>query len=81
MFFDDLEIEWDPAKDEINFKKHGIHFEEAAQVFQAPLAVFCSGPNRKRRRTVANSWNDFYLHGHPGRPYSRYWRYRDNTNH
>ena len=39
MFFDDLEIEWDPAKDEINFKKHGIHFEEAAQVFQDPLAV------------------------------------------
>ena len=36
MFSDDLEIEWDPAKDEINFKKHGIHFEEAAQVFQDP---------------------------------------------
>lgn len=39
MFSDDVEIVWDPAKNEINFRKHGIHFEEAAQVFKDPLAV------------------------------------------
>jgi hypothetical protein len=29
-----LSFEWDPAKDLVNFKKHGIRFEEAATIFQ-----------------------------------------------
>lgn len=31
--------EWDEAKAESNFRKHGIRFEEAAQAFDDPLAV------------------------------------------
>lgn len=33
------EFEWDPAKAESNFAKHGVSFEEAAQVFRDPLAL------------------------------------------
>jgi uncharacterized protein len=32
----ELEFEWDPVKAEINFRKHGIRFEEAALVFDDP---------------------------------------------
>jgi uncharacterized DUF497 family protein len=32
-------IEWDTAKDEANYRKHGIRFEDAALVFDDPLAV------------------------------------------
>lgn len=39
-YFDfDLEnatFEWDEIKEEINFKKHGIHFKTAAKVFLDP---------------------------------------------
>ena len=39
-YFDlDLEkvsFEWDEVKEEINFKKHGIHFKTAAKVFFDP---------------------------------------------
>jgi uncharacterized DUF497 family protein len=33
-----LQFEWDKAKAILNFKKHGIDFEEAKAVFQDPLA-------------------------------------------
>ena len=33
------EFEWDPAKEKANFNKHGVHFEQAAQVFRDPLAL------------------------------------------
>ena len=33
----DLEFEWDPVKAETNFRKHGIRFEIAAQVFDDPF--------------------------------------------
>jgi uncharacterized DUF497 family protein len=32
-------IEWDSAKAETNYRKHGIRFEEAAWVFEDPLAI------------------------------------------
>lgn len=32
-------IEWDISKAESNFRKHGIRFEEAAWVFEDPLAI------------------------------------------
>jgi len=32
-------FEWDSTKADINFRKHGIRFEEAARVFDDPLAV------------------------------------------
>jgi uncharacterized protein len=33
------EFEWDPTKEKANFNKHGVHFEQAAQVFRDPLAL------------------------------------------
>lgn len=32
-------FEWDKKKAEFNYRKHGIRFEEAAQVFADPLAL------------------------------------------
>ena len=34
-----IEFEWDPAKAEINVKKHGITFEEASSVFYDEYAI------------------------------------------
>ena len=34
---DFFQLEWDPAKNLSNQRKHGISFEEAAQVFRDPL--------------------------------------------
>jgi uncharacterized DUF497 family protein len=33
-----LQFEWDEPKAKLNFKKHGIDFEEAKAVFRDPLA-------------------------------------------
>lgn len=35
----ELYFEWDNKKSQSNFRKHGIRFEEAAWVFDDPLAV------------------------------------------
>jgi uncharacterized DUF497 family protein len=32
-------FEWDEQKAEINLRKHGIRFEDAARVFEDPLAL------------------------------------------
>ncbi len=32
-------FEWDPRKAVLNFKKHGVSFEEAAFVFSDPLGI------------------------------------------
>jgi uncharacterized DUF497 family protein len=32
-----IQFEWDPAKNLSNQRKHGVSFEEAAQVFRDPL--------------------------------------------
>ena len=34
-----MDITWDPAKADINFKKHGVSFEEAATVIQSEMTV------------------------------------------
>jgi uncharacterized DUF497 family protein len=31
-----MKLEWDEAKNEANFHKHGIYFEAAAEVFSNP---------------------------------------------
>ncbi len=31
-----MNFEWDDEKDQANFKKHNIRFEEAAQIFLGP---------------------------------------------
>ena len=32
-------FEWDDHKADLNFRKHGIRFEDAARVFDDPLAL------------------------------------------
>lgn len=36
-YVEDMQFEWDDRKNEANFKKHGIWFEEAATVIPHPL--------------------------------------------
>ena len=39
-----IRFEWDPQKDLINRKKHGVSFEEAATVFEDVNALVISDP-------------------------------------
>ena len=41
MTFLDSEFEFDPVKDALNRKKHGIDFYTAALVFSDPLRIEC----------------------------------------
>ena len=34
-----MRFEWDPQKNELNKRKHGISFEEACEVFDDPLHI------------------------------------------
>jgi uncharacterized DUF497 family protein len=56
-----MEFEWDPKKAEINQKKHGVNFQEAASVFGDPLAVTFEDPdhsiNEYRYITFGLSFN------------------------
>lgn len=38
-------FEWDDDKDEINLRKHGVTFAEAATVFDDPLAITYFDPD------------------------------------
>ena len=40
-----MEFEWDPEKAKKNYKKHGIHFEEASMVFYDPLSATFDDPD------------------------------------
>ena len=33
------DFEWDPAKDRLNRRNHGVHFEQATHVFRDPRAI------------------------------------------
>lgn len=46
-----LEFEWDPAKAEENWKKHGVAFEEALAVFADPLARIFDDPDHSTDET------------------------------
>jgi len=37
--------EWDPIKAQVNRRKHGVAFEEAASVFQDPAALTFNDPD------------------------------------
>lgn len=39
-----LSFEWDPSKEKINLKKHGISFEEATTVFNDPFSLTIPDP-------------------------------------
>lgn len=58
-------FEWDLRKAEANLKDHGVAFEEAATVFQDPLAVVHSDPdhsgNEQRALVVGHSIQDRLL--------------------
>ena len=41
-----MKFEWDENKDAVNLSKHGISFEEARTVFDHPLYVDFSAPDR-----------------------------------
>ena len=41
-------FEWDPAKAAANLVKHGVSFEEAATVFDDPLAVTFDDPDHSQ---------------------------------
>ena len=43
---------WDPAKNRINRRKHGISFEEARTVFDDPLALSVPDPDAREERWV-----------------------------
>jgi uncharacterized DUF497 family protein len=40
----DIAFDWDPEKAEINERKHGVTFSEAATVFGDPLAIVLPDP-------------------------------------
>lgn len=40
-----MDFEWDPAKAKANLEKHGVSFEEAAQVFADVLSSVASDPD------------------------------------
>ena len=40
-----MQFEWDPEKNEINKKKHGISFEEAQSVFYDEYAILFDDPD------------------------------------
>ena len=43
-----MEFEWDPKKSEVNRKKHGVSFHDAATVFADPLAITFDDPDHSR---------------------------------
>lgn len=47
-----LHFEWDPKKASSNLRKHGVSFQEAAEVFRDPLAltVFDDGHSEHEER-------------------------------
>ena len=53
-------FEWDPAKAAANLRTHGVSFEEAATVFQDPLAMVHSDPDHSESEERA------ILIGHSG---------------
>jgi uncharacterized DUF497 family protein len=47
-------FEWDPSKARINFRKHGVTFDEAVTVFYDPLSATFNDPDHSidERRCV-----------------------------
>ena len=40
-----MRVEWDPKKAKLNFKMHGVAFEEAATALSDPMAVTGADPD------------------------------------
>lgn len=48
------EFDWDPNKERVNIRKHGLSFRQAASVFRDPnqLSVFDEGQSEKEDRWI-----------------------------
>ncbi|MEO7859489.1 MAG: BrnT family toxin [Nitrospirales bacterium] len=46
-----MKFEWDPHKAEINFRKHGVSFDEAGSVFLDRLALSGQDPEHSVRES------------------------------
>ncbi len=46
-----MDFEWDDQKDEINLRKHGVTFAEAATVFDDPLAITFFDPDHSQEES------------------------------
>lgn len=61
-----MELEWDPSKAKINVRKHGVTFEEAATVFDDPLATYYEDPDHsiteRRYLTIGTSAKGRLIH-------------------
>ena len=40
-----MRFEWDPKKNEENFKKHGVSFEQAAKIFEDDFGILIPDPD------------------------------------
>lgn len=40
-----MEVDWDPSKARLNWRKHGVSFEEASTIFGDPLAITFQDPD------------------------------------
>ncbi len=40
-----MKFEWDPRKAKLNFRKHGVSFEEATTAFRDPLSTTGADPD------------------------------------
>ena len=60
-----MDVEWDPAKDESNQRKHGIGFNEATEIFRGSAVVTADARREKqdtferKRRDAARLADDF----------------------
>lgn len=46
-----MRFEWDLSKSELNYRKHGVSFEEAATVFNDSLSVSFPDPSHSDRES------------------------------
>ncbi|MBI4791967.1 MAG: BrnT family toxin [Deltaproteobacteria bacterium] len=43
-----MQFEWDPNKEKVNRRKHGIAFKEAVSVFKHPLSITTYDPDHSK---------------------------------
>ena len=46
-----MDFEWDDQQDELNLRKHGVTFAEAATVFDDPLAITYFDPDHSQEES------------------------------
>jgi len=60
-----MKFEWDPQKADINLKKHGVSFQEAASVFGDPLSITYYDPDHSTKEhrfiTIGTSLTGMFI--------------------